>query len=91
MIMIFLLGNVVAIIPKINFYQKLITEKEEILPRNLQSMVCFCGCESFEKDPNGFKAGCVKCKHGAQNHDSEFREATRSNESQSQKRDTDFG
>lgn len=54
-------------------------------------MVCFCGCESFEKDPNGFKAGCVKCNHGAQNHDTEFREATRANENQSQKRDTDFG
>ena len=54
-------------------------------------MACFCGCESFEKDPDGFKSGCVKCHHGAQNHDTEFREAARANETQSQKRDTDFG
>ena len=54
-------------------------------------MACFCGCQIFEKDPDGFKAGCVKCHHGAQNHDNEFREASRANESQSQKRDTDFG
>jgi hypothetical protein len=91
MITKFLLGNVVVIIVEIIFYHKLVIEKEEILLRNLQSMVCFCGCENFEKDPNGFKAGCVKCNHGAQNHDTEFREASRANESQSQKRDTDFG
>ena len=66
-------------------------EKEKILHDIFECMACFCGCETFEKDPNGFKAGCVKCHHGAQNHDSEFREAARANENQSQKRDTDFG
>ena len=54
-------------------------------------MTCFCGCESFEKDPNGFKAGCVKCNHGQQNHEDEFRNAARANENKSQKRDADFG
>ncbi len=54
-------------------------------------MACFCGCESFEKDPNGFKVGCVKCNHGQQNHEDEFRDSARGNESQSQKRDVDFG
>ena len=58
---------------------------------NHHSMTCFCGCQIFEKDPNGFKAGCVKCNHGAQNHEDEFREASRANENRSQKRDTDFG
>lgn len=54
-------------------------------------MACFCGCTTYIKDPDGFKVGCVKCKHGAQNHDDEFRSASRKNESQSQKRDVDFG
>jgi len=53
-------------------------------------MACFCGCESFEKDPNGFKVGCVKCNHGQQNHEDEFRDSGRGNESKSQKRDVDF-
>ena len=40
---------------------------------------------------DGFKVACVKCGHGPQNHDDEFRAAARKNESQSQKRDADFG
>ena len=54
-------------------------------------MACFCGCESHEKDADGFKIACVKCGHGPQNHDDEFRAAARKNESKSQKRDADFG
>ena len=52
-------------------------------------MTCFCGCEEFEKNPNGQFVGCVKCGHGLQNHDTKYRESA--NEEQSQKRDTDFG
>jgi len=33
----------------------------------------------------------MKCGHGPQNHDDEFRASARANEQQSQKRDTDFG
>ena len=33
----------------------------------------------------------VKCNHGRQNHEEEFRDAARKNEQQSQKRDADFG
>ena len=55
------------------------------------SMACFCGCETYEKNDDGFKIACVKCGHGPQNHDDEFRAAARKNESQSQKRDVDFG
>ena len=54
-------------------------------------MACFCGCTTYEKYEDGFKIACVKCGHGPQNHDEEFRAAARKNESQSQKRDTDFG
>ena len=54
-------------------------------------MTCFCGCETFEKHTDGKIVGCVKCNHGRQNHDDEWREAARKNEAQSQKRDTDFG
>lgn len=54
-------------------------------------MACFCGCVVYEKDQNGFKLACVKCGHGPQNHDDEFRAAARGNEEQSQKRDADFG
>ncbi len=54
-------------------------------------MTCFCGCENFEKHPDGKIVGCVKCNHGRQNHDTEWRESARKNEEQSQKRDTDFG
>jgi Zn ribbon nucleic-acid-binding protein len=54
-------------------------------------MACFCGCETHQKDENGFKIACVKCGHGPQNHDEEFRASARKNESQSQKRDADFG
>jgi Zn ribbon nucleic-acid-binding protein len=54
-------------------------------------MTCFCGCETYEKSEDGFKIACVKCNHGAQNHDDEYRESARKNESQSQKRDADFG
>ncbi len=54
-------------------------------------MACFCGCETYEKYDDGFKIACVKCGHGPQNHDDEFRESARKNESQSQKRDVDFG
>ena len=55
-------------------------------------MACFCGCETYQRDEvNGFRISCVKCGHGPQNHDDEFRNAARKNESQSQKRDVDFG
>ncbi len=54
-------------------------------------MACFCGCDTYEKDSNGFKIACVKCGHGPQNHDEEFRASARANEGQSQKRDVDFG
>ncbi len=56
-------------------------------------MACFCGCEMYEKDSNGFKCGCVKCGHGPQNHDNKWRQLSRADEieKQSQKRDTDFG
>ena len=55
------------------------------------NMACFCGCETYVKNEDGFKIACVKCHHGAQNHDDEYRESARKNESQSQKRDADFG
>ena len=67
------------------------TTKRYIEIKLSENMACFCGCESFEKDPNGFKVGCVKCSHGPQNHEDGFRESARSNENQSQKRDVDFG
>jgi len=54
-------------------------------------MACFCGCAEHVRDANGFKIGCVSCGHGPQNHEDGFREASRSNEAGSQKRDTDFG
>lgn len=54
-------------------------------------MACFCGCETYEKNADGFRIECVKCGHGPQNHDDEFRAAARGNENQSQKRDADFG
>jgi len=41
------------------------------------NMTCFCGCETYEKDTNGFKVGCTKCGHGPQNHDDEFRNISR--------------
>ena len=53
-------------------------------------MACFCGCEVFENDPDGKILGCVKCNHGRQNHEEEFRDAARKNEQQSQKRDADL-
>ena len=54
-------------------------------------MACFCGCDTFEKHPKGKIVGCVKCNHGRQNHDDEWRESARKNEEQSQKRDVDLG
>jgi Zn ribbon nucleic-acid-binding protein len=36
-------------------------------------MACFCGCETYEKNEDGFKIACVKCGHGPQNHNDEFR------------------
>ena len=54
-------------------------------------MACFCGCETFEKHPDGKIVGCVKCNHGRQNHDDEWRAAARKNEEQSQKSDVYFG
>ena len=54
-------------------------------------MACFCGCDTYEKNGNGFHIGCVKCGHGPQNHDDEFRASARANEGKSQKRDADFG
>ena len=47
-------------------------------------MACFCGCETYVKNEDGFKIACVKCEHGPQNHDDSFRDAARKNESQSQ-------
>ena len=43
-------------------------------------MTCFCGCDDFEKNPNGQFLACVKCGHGRQNHDDKFRESARANE-----------
>ena len=57
----------------------------------LPIMACFCGCETYDKSDNGFQIACTKCGHGPQNHSDEFRAAARKNESQSQKRDADFG
>ena len=54
-------------------------------------MTCFCGCEEFVKNSDGKIMGCVKCNHGRQNHDNEWRESARKNTEQSQKRDADFG
>ena len=65
--------------------------KEDIVKNREIDMACFCGCETFEKHTDGKIVGCVKCNHGRQNHDDEWREAARKNEQQSQKRDTDFG
>lgn len=41
-------------------------------------MTCFCGCKKYIKNDNGFKIGCISCKHGPQNHDDEFRNANKS-------------
>ena len=65
--------------------------KRYIVYKNTVSMACFCGCETYEKNEDGFKIACVKCNHGPQNHDEEFRASARKNESRSQKRDVDFG
>lgn len=54
-------------------------------------MACFCGCETYQKNDDGFKIACVKCGHGPQNHEEEFRAAARKNTEGSQKRDSDFG
>ena len=43
--------------------------KEDILKKSCTIMTCFCGCDEFEKDPNGRILGCVKCTHGRQNHE----------------------
>lgn len=47
-------------------------------------MTCFCGCETYVRDSNGFKIGCVKCNHGPQNHEESFK--LKSNSEESQKR-----
>ena len=65
--------------------------KGYIVLKIIQDMACFCGCESWQKNDDGFRVACVKCGHGPQNHDDEFRASARKNESQSQKRDADFG
>ena len=72
-------------------YKRSRIEKEDILSGFGKIMACFCGCEEFVKNPNGKIMGCVKCNHGRQNHDNEWRESARKNTEQSQKRDTDFG
>ena len=54
-------------------------------------MACFCGCDKYQRDDNGYKVGCVACGHGPQNHETRFRDAARKNESRGQKRDADFG
>ena len=81
----FLLENVV------NQNKKSQHPKRYIRSKILSNMACFCGCEIYQKNENGFKIACVKCGHGPQNHDDEYRAAARKNESQSQKRDADFG
>ena len=68
-----------------------IDKKRYIILNFVKVMACFCGCETYEKNDNGFKIACVKCGHGPQNHDEEFRASARKNESLSQKRDVDFG
>ena len=89
MIMKFQWVNVVNQL-KINF-------RDSIIPKDISdqkiilNMACFCGCESWQKNDDGFRVACVKCGHGPQNHDDEFRASARKNESQSQKRDADFG
>ena len=52
-------------------------------------MACFCGCEIYEKDENGFKMACVKCGHGPQNHDEESRARVKK-ENQKSKSDADL-
>ena len=63
----------------------------DIVMQDTNSMACFCGCNTYHKSDNGFKIACTECGHGPQNHDDEFRASARKNESQSQKRDADFG
>jgi len=65
-------------VAKINFETSYITVKS----RNI--MTCFCGCETYVRDANGFKIGCVKCNHGPQNHEESFK--LKSNQEDSQKR-----
>lgn len=65
--------------------------KRYIVLKVIPYMACFCGCETWQKNDDGFRVACVKCGHGPQNHDEEFRASARKNESQSQKRDADFG
>lgn len=55
------------------------------------ALACFCGCQKYEASQNGFVIGCVRCDHGPQNHEDEFRKSARANENASQKRDADFG
>lgn len=55
------------------------------------AMACFCGCPKHIRHENGFRLACVECGHGPQNHEDQFRESARGNESASQKRDADFG
>ena len=82
MIMIFQWANVVN---QIKISQKIYRINIRFI------MTCFCGCETYVKNEDGFRIACVKCEHGPQNHDDAFRHAARKNESQSQKRDVDFG
>ena len=79
------------IFQKANVVSKLQYPKRYIRLRINMTMACFCGCEAYVKNEDGFKIACVKCEHGPQNHDEAFRDAARKNESQSQKRDADFG
>ena len=89
MIMKFQWANVVNQL-KINFRNSIIP-KDISYQKIILNMACFCGCESWQKNDDGFRVACVKCGHGPQNHDDEFRASARKNESQSQKRDADFG
>ncbi len=68
----------VASVAKINF------EISYITVQVCNIMTCFCGCETYVKDANGFKVGCVKCNHGPQNHEESFK--LKSNLEDSQKR-----
>jgi len=63
---------------------KINCEISYIIVQVCKIMTCFCGCETYVKDANGSKVGCVKCNHGPQNHEESFK--LKSNLEDSQKR-----
>jgi len=80
-----------AVNPFNNIFSLFKNTKRYNVFKTITDMACFCGCERWQKNDDGFNVACVKCGHGPQNHDDEFRASARKNESQSQKRDADFG